>query len=91
MSEMLERSILQGPRPWKARIHIKHLLSGETDLTAEQYSALGLSIARVLEAHPLFEDSDVINGLSDVSSEDELNALLDAMYDECDRARILVQ
>lgn len=90
-NEMLPEDIFTRPRwGWQAHIHIKHLLTDE-DVQPEQVALLGKHIAGKLRRCSLFTDEEVIERFEQVDDQDEFNAILDAMYDECDRARIWVK
>lgn len=89
--EMLPANVFTRPHQgWQAHLHIKHLLIDE-DLQPEQVALLGKELAGKLRRCSLFTDEDVIARFEQVDEQDEFNDILDAMYDECDRARIWVK
>lgn len=94
--EMLPADIFTRPRGWRDVIHIKHLLSDDNNIIPEEINVLGKKIAKELRETtilgiPLFKDKETLEALEAVDDLEEFNTLLDAMYDECDRVRILVK
>jgi hypothetical protein len=89
--EMLPADIFTRSRqPWQTHLRIKDLLTRE-DLEPEQVKMLGKTIAGKLHRCSLFTDEEIISDFEDVEDQDEFNAVLDRMYDECDRVRIWVK
>lgn len=74
---------------WKARIYLKHLLTKE-DLLDEQISARGKQIAQILQECALFSDQQMIAAFAHVQTQLGFNVVLNALYDACNEARILV-
>lgn len=79
---------------WKTRISIRHLLSDDDDLSAEQITAIGKQIATILKNcesfMEVFEAKQIVYDLERADNYDDFNEQLDAMYDVCDGERIWV-
>lgn len=72
---------------WKARLHIKQYLNHPEMSVSE----IGHAIAEKLEQCAVCDFSTAIKCFSLVEKEQWLNMLLNALYDQCDKERILVQ
>lgn len=89
---MLPADIFTRPRrPWQAKIQIKHLLSDDEDLLAEQINEKGKQIAAILRRCPLFQAPLIIEAFENARTMGVFNDALELMYDECDRVRIWVE
>jgi len=87
---MLPSDIFTRPRGWQAKVCIRQFITNEDNLTPEQIQAKGKQIAAVLRSQRLFNDDETIEALENADELEMLNDALDAMYNECDRARIWV-
>lgn len=73
---------------WKAQLHIKQYINNP-DLSV---SKVGKAIAEKLRKCELFkDDASAINCFEKVGSNGLFNAFLSALYDECDKRRVLVK
>lgn len=72
---------------WKARLHIKQYLNHPEMSIPE----IGESIAEKLRQCSACDFSAAIKCFNLVEKEEWLNMLLNALYDQCDKERILVQ